>query len=160
MTTSSIKVNIVRRPVLKLKVLPKFPASVSVLSPILLDRTGGNYAFSLDVNALRTSLDLIYLPVQTQQIKTTAGNVAVANTDGIIAINKTVGAATVVTLPLSSAKIGPCLIADFKGDAGTNNITITLSGSDKFPGGLSSWIIAADGGSVFLRPLAGVGYTL
>ena len=30
----------------------RFPASVAVLSPILLDRTGANYTFSLDMNAV------------------------------------------------------------------------------------------------------------
>jgi len=60
MSAPQIKVKIQRRPVLKLKVLPKFPASVTVESPIVLDRTGGNYEFSFDVDALRRSLDPIY----------------------------------------------------------------------------------------------------
>lgn len=41
---------------LKLKVLPRFPSSVTVESPILLDRTGANYGFSLDTIALLSSL--------------------------------------------------------------------------------------------------------
>lgn len=51
MTAPNIKVRVQRRPVLKLKVLPRFPSSVTVQSPILLDRTGGNYDFSFDTDA-------------------------------------------------------------------------------------------------------------
>ena len=98
---------------------------------------------------------------QTQQIKTTAGDVTVAAADGLIAINKTVGGSTTVSLPASSAKIGPVKIVDWKGDAGTNNITIAVTGSDKLNGNLTSWIIGADGGSVVLTPLSnGTGYAV
>lgn len=45
---------------LKLKVLPRFPASVTASSPILLSKTGGNYAFSLDVTAIRVTFDPLY----------------------------------------------------------------------------------------------------
>jgi hypothetical protein len=91
----------------------------------------------------------------------TAGNVAVLASDGLIKINKTVGAATTVTLPASSSKNGPVKIVDWKGDAGTNNITINCSGTDKFNGNLSSWTIAADGGSVLCTPLKdGTGYAI
>lgn len=54
-----LKVKVIRRPVLKLKVLPRFPSSVTVESPLTLDRTGGNYDFSIDVDALATSLNPI-----------------------------------------------------------------------------------------------------
>nr|MBA2690076.1 hypothetical protein [Burkholderiales bacterium] len=60
MTAPQIKVKIQRRPQIKLKVLPKFPGAVTVASPILLDRTGGNYGFSFDVNALLTSTTPTY----------------------------------------------------------------------------------------------------
>lgn len=60
MTAPQIKVKIQRRPVLKLKVLPRFPSSVTVESPILLDRTGGNYGFSLDIDAAAESLEGVF----------------------------------------------------------------------------------------------------
>lgn len=88
---------------------------------------------------------------QTTQI-ITAGDVTVANNDGLIVVNKTVGAATTVTLGAASSKIGPVKIVDFKADSGTNNITINAAGSDKFNGNLSTWVIGADGGSVVLHP--------
>lgn len=102
-----------------------------------------------------TVAQLTYADIQrTQQIKTTAGGVTVANTDELIVLNKTVGAATSVTLPLAANKLGPVQVADFKGDAGTNNITVNRSGGDVFPGGLTSWVIAADGASATFSPLS------
>lgn len=107
-----------------------------------------------------TTLGTILNQSQTQQIQTGVGDVNVAASDGLIAINKGTGAATNVNFPLASTKIGACLVADFKGDAATNNITINLTSPDTFPGGGSSWIIEANTGSVFLRPIPGVGYAL
>ena len=161
MTTPSLKVRVVRKPTLKLKVLPRFPSSVTVESPILLDRTGGNYVFSLDMNALLAVLDQLFQPftATVEQHITAAGPVAINNATSIVRVDQTVGAAMTLNMGLASAKTCPVLISDWKGDAGTNNITINLSGSDKFPGNLTSWTIAADTGSVFLRPVSG-GYTL
>lgn len=85
----------------------------------------------------------------------TTGNVTVVDTDSLIVVNKTVGAATTVTLPAAADKIGPVKIVDFKGDGGTNAITINAAGSDKFNGNLSSWVIGSDGGSVVLHPHSG-----
>lgn len=115
---------------------------------------------SVDGSFSRVTLGNILNASQTQQVKTTAGDVNVAATDGVIAINKGTGAATNVNFPLSANKVGGCLVADFKGDAGTNNITINLTSPDVFPGGGSSWIIEANTGSVFLRPIPGIGYAL
>jgi hypothetical protein len=56
MTTTSLRVRVQRRTTLKTKVIPKFPASVSVAAPLLLSRTGGAYAFSLDEDQLRTDI--------------------------------------------------------------------------------------------------------
>lgn len=58
MTVPQIKVKVQRRPQIKLKVLPKFPASVTVEDPILLDTTGGNYEFSIDIDSLVTSIGI------------------------------------------------------------------------------------------------------
>lgn len=91
----------------------------------------------------------------------TTGDVTVQVSDGMVKINKTVGAPTSVILPLSSAKLGPVTIVDWKGDAGTNNITVTCSGSDKFNGNTSTWMIAGNGASVVCTPLKdGTGYAI
>lgn len=96
---------------------------------------------------------------QTQQIKTSSGAVNVAANDGLIAVNKTVGAATTVNLPAANIKIGPVKVADWKGDAGTNHITIICNGTDKLNGNVSSIEIDGDGGSLVFTPLKdGSGY--
>lgn len=60
-------------PVLKIKVLPvprvkgkmdvRFPGLVTATSPILLDKTGGNFTFSLDVNATQTLFSALFQPL-------------------------------------------------------------------------------------------------
>ena len=57
---TTIKVNVIRRPQIKVKVLPNFPSSVTVTSPILLSRIGGNYAFSLDAAAMQATFGGIF----------------------------------------------------------------------------------------------------
>ena len=59
------------------------------------------------------------------RVVTAAGAVAVAATDGIVVVNKTVGAATAANLPASPAEGDRYVIADGKGDASTHNITLT-----------------------------------
>lgn len=89
---------------------------------------------------------------------TSGSSVAVGVNSTTVRVNKTVGSATTLVMPTSETKVGDVLISDWKLDASTNNITITLSGSDVFPGGATTWTIAADGGSVRLKPIPGVGY--
>lgn len=55
----------------------------------------------------------------------TSGAVTVTTADGIISVNKTVGAATAVSLYATPATGDLIIIKDAKGDANTNNITIT-----------------------------------
>lgn len=52
MTVSSIKVKVQRKAIVKLKVLPKFATDISAASPIVLNRTGGSFAFSFDATAI------------------------------------------------------------------------------------------------------------
>ena len=58
------------------------------------------------------------------RVVTAAGTVTVANTDYIVIVNKTVGAATTVDLPTGITNT-VFEIKDGKGDANTNNITVT-----------------------------------
>lgn len=104
------------------------------------------------------SIASLFAPIE--QHITAAGPVAINNNTTIVRVDQTASAPITLTMGLASAKIRPVLISDWKGDAGANNITITLTAPDKFPGGLASWIIGSDTGSVFLRPIAGVGYAL
>jgi hypothetical protein len=109
---------------------------------------------------VNTVAGLLQQAPYVEQHITAPGPVTIANNAGVVRVDQTVGAAITLNMGLSSAKTCPVLISDWKGDAGTNPITINLSGSDKFPGGLTSWTIAANTGSVFLRPIGGIGYAL
>lgn len=64
------------------------------------------------------------LTVKTRSV-TAAGAITVGATDYYIGANKTVGAATVVNLPATPATGRQLVIKDEKGDAATNNITLT-----------------------------------
>lgn len=150
----------ITRPALKLRVASRIPARLEVLSPILLSRVGGIYTFSLDLAALIASLASTFSSIGADQEITSGASAAVNANSSTVRVNKTVGGAITLTLPAAASKTVPVLIADWKGDAGTNNITINLSGAETFPGGLTSWTIGADAGSVFLRPISGVGYAL
>jgi len=65
------------------------------------------------------------------RVVTAAGAITVSGTDDVILVNKNVGAATSVTLPINPQKNRTVAVKDYKGDAGTNNITVTapLSGT-------------------------------
>lgn len=63
--------------------------------------------------------------VQTVRTVTAAGAASVTASDWVVIINKTSGAATTVNLPASPVTGQRFVIKDGKGDAATNNITIT-----------------------------------
>jgi len=173
------------RPSLKLKVATRIPAQIDAEGFLTIVKANGVYTLGVDYTQigeapitdaatavvvvldestgtykLVTVAELLQEGTTVEQHITGAGPVSINNNTGIVRVNQTVGAAMTLTMGLSSAKTCPVLISDWKGDAGTNNITINLSGSDEFPGGLTSWTIAADTGSIFLRPISGVGYAL
>jgi hypothetical protein len=63
--------------------------------------------------------------IRAIRVVTASGAVTVATTDDIVVVNKTTGAATTANLPASPATGVQFCIKDGKGDANTNNITIT-----------------------------------
>jgi hypothetical protein len=69
-----------------------------------------------------TSFNYNYVPTR---VVTAAGGITALASDGCIVVNKSVGAATAVTLYASPATGAKLRIKDGKGDANTNNITIT-----------------------------------
>jgi hypothetical protein len=91
---------------------------------------------------------------RSQRIVTAAGAVTVTADDAdIIYINKTVGAATAVTLPSAASRTKPVMIVDGKGDANTNNITISpQTGEGIYAVTNGTAIIDGNGGSVILTP--------
>lgn len=184
MTTPILKIKVLTKPTIKGKMDVRFPARVEVTDFLTVKKVNGTYTFGDDYSILGTlnTFDPSSFIIAVQSLANgsfsaltignllgsayteqdiTSGDVTVQNADGLIKINKTIGAATSVTLPLASLKVGPVKVVDWKGDAGTNNITIICSGSDKFNGNLSSWKIAADGGSIVFTPLKdGTGYAI
>lgn len=185
MTVPILKIKVTPKPIVKGKMDIRFPANVRVGNFLTVNRSNGTYTFGVDFTLLTplaiadptTSMvavldstagvykivslaSLISSTTQIEQHITAAGPVSILPNAGIVRVDQSAGAAITLNMPLASVKTCPVLISDWKGDAGTNNITIALSGSDTFPGGLTSWTIAADTGSVFLRPISGVGYAL
>jgi len=183
-TIPVLKIKVLSKSVLKGKMDIRFPAAVSVNEFLTLVKANGNYTFGVDytligiapvsdpTTAMIVVLDetaglyklqsfssLLASAAEIEQHITAAGPVSINNNTGIVRVDQTVGAAITLNLPAAISKTCPVLIADWKGDAGTNNITISPNGSEKIQG-QSSWTIAADTGSVFLRPLAGVGYVI
>jgi hypothetical protein len=82
---------------------------------------------------------LTYTSGQVDQIRvvTASGAVTVATSDYIVVVDKTTGAATTVNLPGSPITGTVFVIKDGKGDANTNNITVTpaagnIDGSSTF----------------------------
>jgi hypothetical protein len=109
--------------------------------------------------ATKHYVDLQISILNSSRVVTASGAVGISPDDRVVAINKTAGSATTVNLPLASAKNGPVLISDFKRDAGTNNITINPTSPDLIQG-LASLTLAANGASVQLFPIPGLGYAL
>lgn len=63
-------------------------------------------------------------------VVTAAGTYVIVTADVVVVLNKTVGAATTVTLPASPNTGRILIIKDGKGDAAANNITISGNGKN------------------------------
>jgi len=96
----------------------------------------------------------------TQMIKT-PGPVTIGATIDHVLVNQTVSAPITLILPLASTKPNEVLVCDWKGDAGLGNtISIQTTGTDIFPGAITTWQIAANTGSVLFHPITGLGYAI
>lgn len=185
MTVPILKIKVLQRPVIKGKMDVRFPANVETDAFLTVTRANGTYTFGADYELLdptpfsdpaetlvavydtgtsswkvTTLSALVAGTTGIVQEVTSAGPVSVLPNAGIVQVNQTVGAAITLNMPLASLKTCPVKIVDWKGDAGTNNITIALSGSEKFQGNLTSLVLGADGASVVLDPIPGAGYTI
>lgn len=58
MTTPTLKIKVLPKPTIKGKMDVRFPANVETESPILLDKTGGTYNFSLDMDEVTSNIEL------------------------------------------------------------------------------------------------------
>lgn len=172
------------------RVLIKFPAIVNVTTGIGKTFAAGVYEFFLDFRNLvqaeeiadpSSSMVLLYTPdpvdptqngqyslvpvadfgLEPLSVQTvTSGNALILTDANIVRVNQSSPAASTLTLPFSSGKVGDVLVVDWKGDARTNNVTIIPSGSETFQGGLTSFKLDGDGASASFRPIPGVGYAI
>lgn len=114
-------------------------------------------------SAFEPATPQLWAALFSQQVVQTviAGSpVAVLENAGIVKVNQTVSGAITLVLPDSGVKVGGVLISDYKGVSGANPITVTMaSGTDRMPGGLTSWTIQGDGASAMFRPVPG-GYVV
>lgn len=139
-------------PVIKLKVLPRFPSSVTASSPVILTKLGGSYNITLDINALVALLPTPVLQPITRTL-TAAGPYTALPADEVLIVKQTAGAAFTVNVDWS-ARTRPLRVVDGKGDANTNNITITpAAGQTQLAIVNYSYVIDGNGGSITLTPL-------
>lgn len=91
---------------------------------------------------------------------TAAGSITITTTDEVVAVNKTVAAATSVLLPAASTRSGLVLIIkDKKGDADVNNITPVGNGGELIDGlAAATFAIVSPGDNLKLLPLAAGGW--
>lgn len=172
---------------LKLRLMTKFPALVQAAVGLAVQRAGRTYTFLMDwlsVGVVEGIPDLTsrYLLVVSgtgtadqlyerialstflsgggAQVITSGGTQNIAANATLVIVDQTVGAAITLNLPPAATKIGAVKIVDWKGDAGTNNITVVPDGSETFNGGATSWVIGADGGSAVFHPYSTEGYAV
>ena len=86
---------------------------------------------------------------RTVRVVTATGSVSCALTDDVVVLNKTTGEATAVTLPGSPPVGSTIIIKDGKGDALTNNITVSAAAGN-IDGSTTQVINASYGARMFV----------
>lgn len=135
---------------LKLKFRTQFPASVLAESPIVLEKDGSVYTFSLNLDELRTSLDPYYLSASifAEPVLVTTGSATVGAGDAAIAINRVAPSATGLTLPKVSDRLGlPLHIIDWSTSVTDHTITLTPNGTEKIMRA-ATWPLYSNAGSL------------
>lgn len=124
MTYPTIKMKISPRPIIKGKMDVRFPANVAAISPVLLDRTGGNYTISLDVNALADNLSTVVFQPLDSDLTALAAN----STNGLwTRTGSGTGAARTITGTANEITVA-------NGDGVSGNPTLSLPASMTFTG--------------------------
>lgn len=101
--------------------------TAGTLLPLYFGTFNGDTPAYTDTFVINTDATYQELNGVAEQIRTVtaAGAVTVAKTDHVVCVNKTVGAATTANLFASPRTGTDIIIKDCKGDAATNNITVT-----------------------------------
>lgn len=152
--TALIKVKVQRKAIVKLKLLPKFPANVVAAPGIVITRIGQTYTFSLD----QSVIPVVTAPtvVTLSQILATSDVVVQTNQSGAIALT----APSSVSWATVNSRYGvPLTIMDISGNASANNVTINFTGGET-ASGLSSLAIASNYGVFRLTPKSGGGWVV
>jgi hypothetical protein len=114
------------QPITAFTLLPNSGHTVLAAPTSLNGNTGLSFIFNGTVwYCISASAGTASVGPLAVRVITASGAVTATLTDQVIIINKTTGAATAVALPASPATGMTLTIKDGKGDAGTNNITIT-----------------------------------
>lgn len=108
-----------------------------------------------DILAFVDALDAALASLTGYRAVTAAGDVTGLASDRLLVINKTVGAATAVSLPPTPTPGQRFTVLDGKGDAGTNNITI----SGSINGG-TSYVISANFGVLHLVAISATAWRI
>jgi len=130
--------------------LPAYPgtvdwtALVEVVSP-------GNAANGVNYGATFAQLALIIGSGGAPTFVLSGSTYNSVQTDTRILVNKTVGSPTTVALLGGATYFQPVLVKDLKGDAGTNNITVTFPGT--YDGIASPLTISSNYGWIWFNPL-------
>lgn len=131
---------------------------IEAASRVRAERTdqSGGFITKSDVQGALEDLDAAAQSLAGElRIVTDAGTVTVSSTEGGVAVNKTVGAATTVQLPTATSRNGiPVIVKDMKKDANTNNITVLPAGAETIDGNAQD-IININAGSRGYRPISG-----
>lgn len=185
MTAPVLKIRVLQRPTIKGKMDVRYPARVDGDKFISVTKANGIITVDVDYTLLGNAplvdpttaivafLDqtdgiykatnfqaLLAAAASVEQHITGAGPVTVLQNTSLVRVDQTVGAPITLNLVSSNLKNGAVKIVDWKGDAGTNNITINTTGTDKLQGNRTSWTIASDLASVVLTPISGIGYVV
>jgi hypothetical protein len=132
--------------------LPAYPGTLDVTA-LLEIVSPGNVVSGINYKITIAQLALIVGSGSSAALTfvTSGATYNSVQTDTRILVNKTVGSPTTVSLLAGSSYFQPVLVKDLKGDAGTNNITVTFPGT--FDGIASPLTINTNFGWIWLNPL-------
>lgn len=138
--------------------LPAYPSLTFDGTELFETVAPGNAALGINYSVSSFLLSSLLLTINYTPVIITSGATSISPYDVVtttsrVLFNKTVGAASYAVLGLARNQPLPVLFKDIKGDAGSNPITITMSGGETADG-LTSVTINNPYGGIWFNPLA------